>query len=382
MAKKHRILVVDDEQPLLLVLSIELESEGYSVATASDGEEALVILEKERFDLVLLDIKMPRVDGFEVLKVVKQRWPETKVVILTGHADLKNAIASKKLGAEDFVSKPYDLVDLLVTVERILEKDAPEAELERLSKLIPLLESRIKLLEEENSSLSNSTISLSTLNSLIAGLSHSAKGELTNINAAALEIKVLSKNNQDVVDDCEVISRSAEFAQLLLRRMIDFTLNSRVQRTAIDPTDFAEKVNELVKPRLPSKIQLDLVIDPNLTNSKFLADREETLVVLTELVNNSITALRDIGGTIRISFEKIGGNMKISVFDNGPGIPMEIRKSLLSERVESTKGLGIGLYLCSKIMASMDGKLEFVTGEGNGTTFLLLLPLAQFSQEN
>jgi YesN/AraC family two-component response regulator len=63
---------------------------------------------------------MPNVDGFEVLKYVKERLPKTKVIMLTGFADLKNAIESKKLGAEDFISKPYDLVDLLTTVERVL----------------------------------------------------------------------------------------------------------------------------------------------------------------------------------------------------------------------------------------------------------------------
>jgi two-component system response regulator HydG len=63
---------------------------------------------------------MPKVDGFEVLKFVKENHPTSKVIMLTGFADLKNAIESKKLGAEDFVSKPYDLVDLLTTVERVL----------------------------------------------------------------------------------------------------------------------------------------------------------------------------------------------------------------------------------------------------------------------
>jgi YesN/AraC family two-component response regulator len=82
--------------------------------------ETINILEKNSFDLILLDIKMPTVDGFEVLKYVKQHAPSTKVIMLTGFADLKNAIESKKLGAEDFVSKPYDLVDLLTTVERVL----------------------------------------------------------------------------------------------------------------------------------------------------------------------------------------------------------------------------------------------------------------------
>lgn len=120
MALKNKILVVDDEEALRTVLSTELEGEGYQVSTAADGDEAIKIIGAEQFHLVLLDIKMPNVDGFEVLKFVKQNQPATKVIMLTGFADLKNAIESKKLGAEDFVSKPYDLVDLLTTVERVL----------------------------------------------------------------------------------------------------------------------------------------------------------------------------------------------------------------------------------------------------------------------
>lgn len=120
MAQKNRILVVDDEDALRTVLSSELEGEGYKVAAAADGADAISILKNQIFDLILLDIKMPNVDGFEVLKFVKETNPETKVIMLTGFADLKNAIESKKLGAEDFVSKPYDLVDLLTTVERVL----------------------------------------------------------------------------------------------------------------------------------------------------------------------------------------------------------------------------------------------------------------------
>ncbi len=123
MAQASSILVVDDEDALRNVLSSELESEGYTIATAGDGDEAINVLQQQTFDLVLLDIKMPRVDGFEVLRFIKDRFPKTKVIMLTGFADLKNAIESKKLGAEDFVSKPYDLVDLLTTIERVLTSD-------------------------------------------------------------------------------------------------------------------------------------------------------------------------------------------------------------------------------------------------------------------
>jgi len=123
MTHSYKLLVVDDEDALRTVLSSELQSEGYSVDSASDGDEAITMLQNKAFDLILLDIKMPRVDGFEVLRFVKEQFPQTKVIMLTGFADLKNAIESKKLGAEDFVSKPYDLVDLLSTIERVLSSE-------------------------------------------------------------------------------------------------------------------------------------------------------------------------------------------------------------------------------------------------------------------
>lgn len=122
MSHKGKILVVDDEDALRTVLSAELGSEGYDVATAADGTEAVNLLQKNRFNLVLLDIRMPKMNGFEVLKVIKEKYAGTKVIMLTGFADLKNAIESKKLGAEDFVSKPYDLVDLLTTIDRVLNE--------------------------------------------------------------------------------------------------------------------------------------------------------------------------------------------------------------------------------------------------------------------
>lgn len=122
MAEKSRILICDDEDALRTILSSELAGAGYEVATAADGEEGVTEIKNRKFDLVLLDIKMPKMDGFEVLKYIKKEHPGVKVIMLTGFADLKNAIESKKYGAEDFVSKPYDLVDLLTTIERVLSE--------------------------------------------------------------------------------------------------------------------------------------------------------------------------------------------------------------------------------------------------------------------
>ncbi len=122
MAEKSKILVVDDEEALRYLLSSELAAEGYDVETAGDGDEAIESIKQKDYDVVLLDIKMPRVDGFEVLKFIKQNKPEIKVIMLTAYADVKNAIEALKLGASDFVSKPYDLEDILTSINRALGK--------------------------------------------------------------------------------------------------------------------------------------------------------------------------------------------------------------------------------------------------------------------
>ena len=122
---KARILVVDDEEALRFLLASELEAEAFAVQSAGDGDEAIEMVRKlierhEKYDVVLLDIKMPKVDGFEVLKYVKANVPETKVIMLTAYADVKNAIESLRQGASDFVSKPYDLDDILTSINRAL----------------------------------------------------------------------------------------------------------------------------------------------------------------------------------------------------------------------------------------------------------------------
>jgi DNA-binding NtrC family response regulator len=127
LMSKSKILIVDDEEALRFLLASELEAEAFTVQSAGDGDEAIEMIRKqkdrgEKYDVILLDIKMPRVDGFEVLKFVKSSVPETKVIMLTAYADVKNAIESLRQGASDFVSKPYDLDDILTSINRALGK--------------------------------------------------------------------------------------------------------------------------------------------------------------------------------------------------------------------------------------------------------------------
>ncbi len=130
------ILVVDDERSIRRTLREILEYEGYTVEEAVDGEEALKKLREGRYDLVLLDIKMPRRDGMEVLRTLAAEQPELPVVMISGHGTIETAVEATRLGAFDFIEKPPDLNRLLLTVRNALERGQLQTENRRIRQVL------------------------------------------------------------------------------------------------------------------------------------------------------------------------------------------------------------------------------------------------------
>lgn len=119
---KEKILVVDDEQSMREFLEIMLKKEDYRVSLASNGEEVLKLIEKDIFDLVLLDIRMPKMDGIAVLKKIKALSPETIVIMITAYASADTAIKAMKEGAYDYITKPFKIEEIKLIIKNALEK--------------------------------------------------------------------------------------------------------------------------------------------------------------------------------------------------------------------------------------------------------------------
>ncbi len=117
-----KILVVDDEKSMRDFLSIMLNKEGYEASTAGNGEDALRAVQAEIFDLVITDVKMPRMDGLEVLKMVKDVSPETVVLMITAFATTETAVEAMKLGAYDYITKPFKVEEIKLVIRKALEK--------------------------------------------------------------------------------------------------------------------------------------------------------------------------------------------------------------------------------------------------------------------
>ena len=121
-----KLLVIDDEIPFLEVLETSLSSEGYDVMTAENGEEGLKIFEQRKPKLVLTDIKMPGIDGIEVLRRIKTIDSQAEVIVITGHGDMDSAIAALQHGASDFITKPVRGDKLRLALDRAEKKIAIE----------------------------------------------------------------------------------------------------------------------------------------------------------------------------------------------------------------------------------------------------------------
>ena len=123
-----KVLVVDDEKDFVEMLSLRLKEEGEKVTPAYSGKECLETLEEKEIDVVILDIKMPGMDGIETLKEIKKRFPLVEVIMLTGHGTIETAVEGMKLGASDYLLKPADFDDLSAKMEVARKRKDEQAE--------------------------------------------------------------------------------------------------------------------------------------------------------------------------------------------------------------------------------------------------------------
>ncbi|HUT53032.1 MAG TPA: response regulator [bacterium] len=129
--KPIRLLMVDDEEIFLSSTRTLLERRGLTVSTAGSGTDALQVLDERPIDVVVLDVRMPGMDGVETLRKIKQRHPLVEVIMLTGHATVDSAVEGLKLGAFDYLMKPWDLPDFLDKVEQARRKKEAAEERQR-----------------------------------------------------------------------------------------------------------------------------------------------------------------------------------------------------------------------------------------------------------
>ncbi|WP_027417289.1 sigma-54-dependent transcriptional regulator [Aneurinibacillus terranovensis] len=121
MGDKPKILIVDDDTDICFLIATAIKSDEINILTAHSGQDALTIFIKDQPDLVLLDIQLPEMNGIEILKRIKDRCPDCQVIMVTAYATIETAVQAMKIGALDYICKPFKLPELRVTVQQALE---------------------------------------------------------------------------------------------------------------------------------------------------------------------------------------------------------------------------------------------------------------------
>ena len=373
------ILLVDDEAGIRKVLSITLSDMGYRVTTARNGVEALRIFEEARPPIVLTDIKMPGMDGIELLRQLKQKLPETEVIMITGHGDMNLAIKSVKYEATDFVTKPINDEILEIALNRAQERIAMRRKLNEYTQNLEQLvqEKTKKLVEAER---------LAAVGQTVAGLSHAIKNITGGLKGGAfvLEKGFELSDQKYLMQGWDMIKGNVDKITNLSLDLLNYAKDTDLDLQAGDPNQPAREVVDLMRPKA-RELGIELQKDFSDRQNTCQFDADLIYRCLLNLVTNAIDAcIHDAAGkrkkkvVVRTRTKRDGG-IEYQVEDNGCGMNAEVKKNIF-QRFFSTKGsegTGIGLMITKKIVDEHHGLITVESEEGIGSKFVIGIPEKQ-----
>jgi signal transduction histidine kinase len=380
------LLVIDDERPILEMLEMSLASEGYNVMTAESGKEGLNIFKEQGPKLVLTDIKMPGMDGIEVLKKIKALDDEAEVIVITGHGDMNSAILALQHGASDFITKPIRDEVLMLSLERAKKKMAMTQQLkdytENLEQKVEACTLELRQAQEE--SIKNER--LATIGETVAGLAHYIKNILTGLRGGVYMVNTgMAKDNSPMLKEgWAMVQRNIERVGDLALALLSYSKERVPERSVCRPNEMLSEAVELFRERAEEhRVNLDVALDPNVKEAYL--DRDGINNVLLNLISNAIDAcIYDTDTskawevTARTKLEMDADSEEVILFevkDNGCGMTDEVRSKLFT-RFFSTKagrGTGLGLLNTQKVVHEHGGEIAVESQPGQGTTFTVRL---------
>ncbi len=373
---KKTVLLVDDEKDICDVLGISLSDLGYEVFTAQSGAEALKILSKVNPPIVLTDIRMPFMDGIELLREIKHNKPDTEVIMLTGHGDMDLAIKSLKLEATDFITKPIKNDVLEIALKRALERFSMRQQLREYTENLEGLvrEKTAKLVTAER---------MAAVGETIAGLSHAIKNIAGGLEGGTfvLEKGIELDNKQYIHQGWEAVRVNFEKIRELSVDLLNYAKFTDLSYSLSDPNQPAKEVVELLRPRADEH-GIDLKIDLSPDLQAVWLDPVAIHHCLLNLVTNAMEAtLSDDPASqpkkvLLMTTKPEGWGVEYRVEDNGCGIEKEAREKIFSSffSTKGATGTGIGLMITKKIIDDHGGVIEFESKKGAGTKFVIRLP--------
>lgn len=362
MDRIPKILIIDDEEVVLDSCKQILRKENYQITTVSNGDLGIQVLKEQEPDLVLVDLKMPGLSGFEVLKKIREIDPNIISIVITGFSTVSSAIEAMKNGAYDFLPKPFTPDELRLITTRGL--DRRKLVLETIA-----LKREKEMLKEH----------------FAAVVSHELKSPLGAVqqNLYILEDELSESINVAQKERLERMkTKINDLINLIHTWLRVITVDVNKLKENFKEISIELVISKAIENVQPQAIRNDIEIVASLSNSPVLIIGDEgTLVeVIGNIVGNAIKFSKP-GNKIRITTEPNNDYLEIAIADNGIGISKEDLPYIFEDfytgdsgqRIEKSSGLG--LAITKRIVEAHNGSITVNSELGQGSTFIIKLPI-------
>lgn len=389
-APKTVVLNVDDQDVERYVKTRDLTQNGFVVIEARTGAEALRIMEEERPPVVLLDVQLPDITGYEVCTFIKHKWPETMVLQTSAtFTSSQHRTIGLDSGADSYLVQPAEPLELAAAINALLRIRKSEDELRTLNATLEeRVAARTMELVEANSQLKAEMVQRSkaeaalvqsqkmeAVGQLTGGLAHDFNNLLTAV-VGNLDMIRSRATDARISRMAENAFKAAERGSKLTAQLLAFSRTQKLATAAIDLNDLVSGLRELVGQSLGANVVVKIELTSDLP--AVMADANQLELAILNLSINARDAMPD-GGTLTIATQVSPhpGMLAVAIRDTGTGMPPDVIKKAFDPFFTTKppgQGTGLGLSQVYGIMRQIGGNVEISSEVGNGTTVLLSIP--------
>ena len=414
MESQIRVLIVDDEREFTELMLHALRMLPYCIEAANSGEEALEHIQNNRVDILITDVRMPGMSGFDLMEKVHQINPDTHVIAISAHGKLDTAVEFMKKGAVDFLQKPVDNVDIQLAIESAADKWRLRQELHMANRHLKRMndslqhEIRERKNAEDRMLATNQQLEaaltelkrtqqqlvkqerMGALGQMARGVAHDFNNALQPIMLAAgfiqsnpqrlIEMGILGEYIDEIV-------QATEAAADTVKRLVRFYGSTgQAEVTTIDLNELIRSVVDITRPRWKNEA---MAIGKTIEMITQLGDhcrvdgfRDELREVFVNLIFNSVEAVEQ-RGTITITTRSSGGKVVVTVRDDGCGMSEDIKQRCMEPFVTTRmqKGSGLGLSVVYGVVEQHKGTINIESEVGQGTVVTIVFPLSEGKTE-
>lgn len=365
---EYKILIVDDVMSNVLLLKVLLTNEKFAIATASNGRQALEQVEKENPDLVLLDVMMPDMSGFEVAQHLKSnpQTAEIPIIFLTALNSTADIVKGFQVGANDFISKPFNKEELII----------------RVTHQISLVAAK-RLILSKTEELQRTIAGRDKLYSVIAHDLRSPMGSIKMVLNMLILNLPFEKIGAEMYELLTMANQTTEDVFSLLDNLLKWTKSQigklNVVYQDVDLVEVTDGVIEIFS--MVASLKKIRIREMKPERMMINADIDMLKTVVRNLLSNAIKFSKE-NSEILVKMEEVNGMAVVSVQDHGCGISEEGQKKLLHADTHfstfgtnNEEGSGLGLLLCKDFVVKNGGKLWFTSKEGEGSIFSFSIPV-------